>query len=1107
MTTQLPAGRFVDDEGETWYRIDGCEAMAPFFVALASDSDVWAFLSTAGSLAAGRRDAAGSFFPYETVDRIHRRWEHTGPRTWIRVPVAGGGHRLWMPFAPDHTQPSRPAGSRSVWKNLSGTRLRLREASPCGSLEFEQEWAATAAIGLVRRARLRSRGAPVGTVAVLDGLLDLLPPGLEPLLVATMSSLTDAYKWNELHADGRLGLFTLYSLISDRAEPAESFRALAVWLQGPVPARDPGAPALPSCSLLSDARVRAFCQGEPVQAETLTRGRRGAFLTAFEADVDTDGLLWHQVVDAPLSQARAADLAQRLSGGGGTAAEIAAAVAANTAGIDALLAAADGIQISADPMAAAHHRANVLFNIMRGGVFVDGTRLQRDHLRAFAARRHRPLAARLQAALADAPATLERTEAIERARHAAGEPGERLALACLPLTFSRRHGDPSRPWNRFSIRVRDEAGQRLLHHEGNWRDLFQNWEALGASHPQWLGSMIATFLDAMTPDGHNPYRIGSDGIDWEVADPADPWAQIGYWGDHQVVYLLRLMEMAEANDPSLLDGWWNRTLFGFADVPYRIRGHAEQVGDTKHTIDFDAAADAAARERARKLGSDGLLVCDDDGLPVLACLGEKLATIMLAKAGTLVPGGGLWLNTQRPEWNDANNALVGNGLSVVTLAFLRRFLTFVTALPASARAFPATQALAQALDGLQTLAAGTPPAAVADPKARRHFLDRAGTLLEPWRQAAYAGAAGRAPVTVRGGLLRDLAAALLPLIDATLAAQRRPDGLFHAYNLVALRDDRAEVSPLYPMLEGQVALLGSGWLPLAQRVALLDALLQSPLFDAGRRSFTLYPDRRLPGFLERNRLDDEALALPATREALAARRTDLLEVQGDGTVRFAAGLANRAALEAALARGAPLQAERGPLAAAYERIMGHHAFTGRSGTMFAYEGLGCIYWHMVAKLLLAVQESVFEASDGSAPELPALVAHYRAVREGLGYRRGVAHFGAFPFDPYSHTAAEGGAQQPGMTGQVKEEILTRWGELGLRVQAGRIRFCPVLLDAAEVPAHGGALAFSFRGVPWRVERGAACSLRVRRSEGWQDAPGLAFDPAGVLEVLATVDVR
>ena len=34
------------------------------------------------------------------------------------------------------------------------------------------------------------------------------------------------------------------------------------------------------------------------------------------------------------------------------------------------------------------------------------------------------------------------------------------------------------------------------------------------------------------------------------------------------------------------------------------------------------------------------------------------------------------MNTQRPEWNDANNALVGNGVSMVTLYYLRRFLNF-----------------------------------------------------------------------------------------------------------------------------------------------------------------------------------------------------------------------------------------------------------------------------------------------------------------------------------------------------------------------------------------------------------------------------------------------
>ena len=46
----------------------------------------------------------------------------------------------------------------------------------------------------------------------------------------------------------------------------------------------------------------------------------------------------------------------------------------------------------------------------------------------------------------------------------------------------------------------------------------------------------------------------------------------------------------------------------------------------------------------------------------------------LVKIGNLVPGGGIWMNTQRPEWNDANNALVGYGLSMVTLCYLRRYL-------------------------------------------------------------------------------------------------------------------------------------------------------------------------------------------------------------------------------------------------------------------------------------------------------------------------------------------------------------------------------------------------------------------------------------------------
>jgi hypothetical protein len=853
-------------------------------------------------------------------------------------------------------------------------------------------------------------------------------------------------------------------------------------------------------TLLSDHQLRRFCRGEPLQTETLTRGRRGAFLVHFEATVDEQGLQWHQVIDAPRSQVQVAELVRHLESGGGTPADIRAAIAANTAGLDELLARADAFQHSADPMAAAHHRANVLFNIMRGGVFVNGTQLDRDDLRHFIAQRHAPTASLLADTLAAWPASVERGFALEQARAVGGAHAERLVLAYLPLTFSRRHGDPSRPWNRFSIRVRDEAGRRVINHEGNWRDIFQNWEALLTSEPAFAGSMIEAFLGAMTPDGYNPYRIGRAGIDWEVVEPENPWSNIGYWGDHQVIYLLRLLEAASAREPELLPTLWDRALFSFADVPYRLKPHAEQTARPKATITFDDAAHARARERAARVGADGLMVCDAHDRPVLATLAEKLAIIVLAKAGSLVPGGGLWLHTQRPEWNDANNALVGNGLSVVTLAHLRRLLCFIVALPGAGRGFDLPAPTLAALQGLADLVRATPLSAVDDAVARRRFVDAAGALLDRWRAQAYRGAAGRVPARAPEGLLTSLAGSLLPLIDATLHRNRRQQdgsGLFHSYNLVDFTaPGRAEVGALYPMLEGQVALLSCGLLSLAEAVQLLDALFASALFDPRRRSFTLYPDRSLPGFLQRNRLDDAALALPIVQTLLAARRTDLLQRQSDGTVRFAPALANRGDLEAA---GRDLGDALQPLAAAYERLLEHHAFTGRSGTMFAYEGLGCIYWHMVAKLLLAVQERVFEAADRQTPELPALVAHYRRVRSGLGYCKTPAEYGAFPADPYSHTAAEGGAQQPGMTGQVKEEILTRWGELGLRFEGGQVRFDPVLLDPAELPAEG-ALSFTLARVPYRIRRAAGTRVRTLVAGQWVEHAQGRFDPRGVQAV-------
>jgi hypothetical protein len=74
---------------------------------------------------------------------------------------------------------------------------------------------------------------------------------------------------------------------------------------------------------------------------------------------------------------------------------------------------------------------------------------------------------------------------------------ERLCNEYLPLKFSRRHGDPSRPWNKFSINTHSEIdGSKILDYQGNWRDIFQNWEALGQSFPLYLEGFLGVFLDA-----------------------------------------------------------------------------------------------------------------------------------------------------------------------------------------------------------------------------------------------------------------------------------------------------------------------------------------------------------------------------------------------------------------------------------------------------------------------------------------------------------------------------------------------------------------------------------------------------------------------------------
>ena len=111
---------------------------------------------------------------------------------------------------------------------------------------------------------------------------------------------------------------------------------------------------------------------------------------------------------------------------------------------------------------------------------------------------------------------------------------------------------------------------------------------------------------------------------------------------------------------------------------------------------------------------------------------------------------------------------------------------------------------------------------------------------------------------------------------------------------------------------------------------------------------------------------------------------------------------------------------------------------------------------------------MFKLGSDGAPTtvVQSLATYYHRVRRGLGFTKSPQVYGAFPTDPYSHTPARSGAQQPGMTGQVKEEVLTRFGELGVVIEDGRVAFRPRLLPVSEFLTTASRFEFRDHAGAW-----------------------------------------
>jgi hypothetical protein len=1039
----------VSIAGEKYYKIENHDSMRPFFMSIVSDSNHWLFISSNGGITAGRKNAEFALFPYYTDDKITEFADITGSKSIFQIQF-NNKVMVWEPFTDRFNE--NYSLTRNLYKNFYGNKIIFEEVHNDLNLTYRYAWNTSNLFGFVKKSEIINNSNEDYSIGLLDGIQNIMPFGVGSDLQMSTSNLVDAYKRSELQKESGLGIYALSAIIVDKAEPSEALKANVAWslgLENPT-------------YLLSSKQISAFRKTQHIYEETDIKGEKGAYILKSELFLPKKtSKSWKIIANVNQSQSQVVQLCETIINDKTLEQQIIEDIDLGQQNLIFLNASADGLQFTADKLMDSRHFANTLFNIMRGGVFDKNYQIAKSDFIQYFVNANTILFEKNQVFFKTLAEEFSYLDLLDLLKSVNDEDLVRLGTEYLPLKFSRRHGDPSRPWNKFSINTRNEIdGSKILDYQGNWRDIFQNWEALAYSFPAFIEGMIFKFLNASTFDGYNPYRVTKSGFDWETIEPDNPWSYIGYWGDHQIIYLLKFLEFIEKLHPDRLNAYFEKECFVYAAVPYAIKEYKDILKNPKDTVKYNYEWDKKIKIAKGQIGADGALLQEANGQIYHVSFIEKILATVLSKMSNFIPEAGIWMNTQRPEWNDANNALVGNGVSMVTLYYLRRFFTFfqkivnnskIEHLKISCETLEFYNTILESLIEFKPILDKT-----ISNKNRKNILDALGQAGSDYRLKIYnVGFSGKKE-TITKESLQNFIAISLTFIDHSIKANERPDKLFHAYNLMSVNDDEIEISHLSEMLEGQVAVISSGCLTANETLQILNNLRTSKLYRPDQNSYILYPNKELPKFLEKNNISKESFEKSSLLTKLFADGNfSIVEKDIKGNYHFNGNFHNANDLKTAIIQLANIEKyqilvekETEYLLQVFESVFNHKAFTGRSGTFYGYEGLGSIYWHMVSKLHLAVGEVIEKAYAKQEDNAinSALSEHYYKIGKGIGVHKTPAIYGAFPTDPYSHTPSHRGAQQPGMTGQVKEDILTRKGELGVKIENGELSFNPFLLN-------------------------------------------------------------
>ncbi len=1015
-------GSFENINGTEFYKIANSEKLAPFFIQVVSSSDIWIFLSSTGALTAGRKNAQGNIFPYITDDKLALDYE-TGSKTIIKA-----NDKIWLPFEQYGVQKYNI--TRNIYKSCYANSVIMEEINHDLSLSYEYKYEASEKYGIIKTAKINNLAQKNISLNVVDGLMNIMPYGVNEQLQANSSTLVDAYKAAELQGDN-LAVYSLTTTINDTPHPVEMLRANIAYTTAA------------NAKVYLDPKVlQSFMNDRTIETDAECYGKKSGYFVVFEKQLISKGECEYSfVLDTGLDHCALTKIERFVQKGEFSA--IKEDVESGTKKLVDIVSKADGMQKSGDKIACSTHYLNTLYNVMRGGTFENVYDFDYNLFYKFVAKRNKRAleCEEILNELKTCETILELKEITKN-----NTLMYRMALEYMPLSFSRRHGDPARPWNKFNIALKDENGEKNVNYEGNWRDIFQNWEALGLSYPLYFENMVAKFVNATTVDGFNPYRINNDGIDWEKPEPENPFGGLGYWGDHQIIYLLRLLQGLSNHFPNTLKIMLSQEIFSYANVPYIIKDYAEILKDSKNTITFDVAKDEMIEKTVKSFGTDAKLLMKNSEIYTV-CLAEKLLVPVLSKISNLMPSGGVWMNTQRPEWNDANNAIVGIGLSVITVYHIKAYLEFIKdVFKSSQDSFNISKEVVQWLIDLKNILEST----TEYKNNEKTVLDNMGEAFCKYRKSVYKYGFSK-KINLETKEILSFINEAIKVVDYTIEINRK--SVFVSYNL--LKDDFT-FTPMKTMLEGQSAAIAGGFLT-ANEVCNLIHEMKTELYDEKEKYHTLYPVKKTTRFCDKNIVNsDMPLINGITTNSI------------NGTMHFNADIVSKDILVKKCKDANVNKAQMQMLLDEFENVFRHKKFKGRSDRMYKFEGIGCVYWHQNAKFALGILETA-QKSFLNCEDVTQIYNTYNDILSGFIYRKSPMQCNAIPIEPYSHTSYNKKSEQPGMTGQVKESIIMRRGELGVIVKNGEIIFSNDFLRDAEFDEKG-EIEFSIYGIPCKYKK-------------------------------------